>query len=122
MPRKKGRQFETFGDGVLTICVVSGRKLVRNRIDNPVRFGNRTVGISRFYQAKVATDAVSRLVSIPLGPEIKETDMVVIDDVQYSISQIQNKFDAEPPCRYLALRESPIRFEDVRQNGNDDSD
>ena len=117
MPRKKSRQFEVFGDGLLEICVTKDREIIAGRTEGPVRFGNRTVGVTRFYQAKVATDSISRMVAIPAGPEVRQVDLVIIGDTQYTISQIQDKFDAEPPCRYLSLKESPIRYKDVRTDG-----
>ena len=112
--RLKNRKFETFGDGDLTICEVSERSLVKTRFQN-VRFGNKTIGVTRFFQAKVASDQISKLVSVPVIPGIRQTDVVLIGGVQYRIVQIQNKFDACPPCLYLSLAESKIAYKDVRE-------
>ena len=112
--RLKNRDFETFGDGILSICIVKEHCIAGTKQEK-IRFGNKTVGISRFYQAKVASDMISRMVAIPYIPEISQTDLVIIEGVQYKISQIQNKFDAKPPCLYLSLSESPIHYKDERR-------
>lgn len=111
--RLKNRKFETFGDGILAICEVSERSLVKTRHQN-VRFGDKTVGVTRFFQAKVASDQISKLVAVPAVPGVRQTDVVLIGGAQYRIVQIQDKFDACPPCLYLSLAESKIVYKDVR--------
>ena len=112
--RLKSRKFETFGDGNLTICEVSERSIIKTRHRN-VRFGNKTVGVTRFYQAKVASDQVSKLVAIPALSGISQTDVVLIGNAQYRIVQIQDKFDTCPPCLCLSLAESKIVYKDARK-------
>lgn len=51
--RLKNRGFETFNDGLLTVCEVSGRTILKTKREG-IRFGNRTVGVKRFWEAKVA--------------------------------------------------------------------
>lgn len=53
MPRIKNHNFVTFNDGILQICELSERKIVRTKMDR-VRYGDMTVGIKRFWDAKVA--------------------------------------------------------------------
>lgn len=108
-----GKRFETFNDGILDICETKERSIVKTRLAN-VRFGNRTVGVTRFYQAKVADEKIDRMVVVPWIPEFSAEDMIIINGTQYVIKQIQEKFDASPPCRYLTLTESAIRYKDVR--------
>lgn len=55
MPRRKDTKFTTFNDGSLDICSVKGRKIVETR-QAGIRFGFRTVGIKRFYEAKVLSN------------------------------------------------------------------
>lgn len=89
-----------------------------------VRFGNRTVGISRFWQAKTAGNDVSRLIAVPY--EVIQILNIDIHDVvlfesetsneQYQILQIQHKFDTTPPAMYLSLEKLVHPYKDRRAN------
>lgn len=126
MPRIRSRQFEIFGDGLLTICEVDERIITRTKMER-IRFGNRTVGVQRFWQAKTAGDKVDRLVSVPLsvaGIDLVSTNDVVIIETekneksshQYSVLQVQPKYDAEPPVLYLSLEKLVHPYKDGRND------
>lgn len=119
--RLKNRKFETFEDGILTVCEVSERNITRTRYRN-IRFGKKTVGVTRFFQAKIASDQISKLVAVPMLPDIRQTDVILIEATQYRIVQIQDKLDTCPPCRYLSLAESKIVYKDVRVHENSESE
>lgn len=127
MPRIRSRQFENFGDGLLTICDADERKITRTKMEH-IRFGNRTVGVQRFWQAKTAGNKVDRLVSVHLsvaGLDLVSTNDVVIIETekvensshQYAIKQVQPKYDAEPPALYLSLEKLVHPFKDGRDSG-----
>lgn len=125
MPRAKSKMFETFADGILEICEAEERNLTRTKIDN-IRFGNRTVGISRFWSAKTAGNKVDKLVSIPLSvlnaEPIEVLDIAVIKSGdfpgQYKILQLQSKYDTSPPALYVTLEKMVHPFKDARgENG-----
>lgn len=129
MPQaKKSKGFETFNDGLLSICEAEERKLIKTKMTG-IRFGNRTVGVSRFWNAKTAGNKVDKLLSIPLeitGVNLLEVNDIVIlkngrdcfpEDLasgQYKIVQIQSKFDARPPALYLSLEKLIHPFRDGR--------
>lgn len=141
MPRIKGK-FETFTDGLLTVCETDERNLTRTKMEH-IRFGNRVVGISRYWQAQTAGNQVDKLLAIPL--EVLNAEMIEVNDVvilenetdwlwdsmsfdekemkdragQYQIRQVQPKFDAEPPALYLTLEKSVHPFKDGRENIGD---
>lgn len=127
MPRIRSRQFENFGDGLLTICDVDERTITRTKMEY-IRFGNRTVGVHRFWQAKTAGDKVDRLVSVPLSVAglglVSTNDVVIIETEkaeksshQYEIKQVQPKYDAEPPALYLSLEKLVHPYKDGRDDG-----
>ena len=66
----------------------------------------------------MASDQVSKLVAISALPGVRQTDVILIGGAQYRIVQIQDKFDACPPCLYLSLAESKIVYKDVRADEN----
>lgn len=143
MPQARNSQgFEMFNSGILSICEVDERKLIRTKMKG-IRFGNRTVGVSRFWQAKTAGNKVDKLLSIPLeaaGADIIEIgDVVILDGEtswlwdnmtfdedemqdragQYQILQIQPKFDARPPALYLSIEKLVHPFKDGREPDGD---
>lgn len=113
MPRLKDKVFNTFNDGTLSICEVEGRKITKTKYAG-IRFGNRVVGIKRFWHAKVNSSTVDKTVAIPWGLVINTLNIVIINDRQYKILQIQEKFDARPAEKLLSLEESKILFTDGR--------
>ena len=115
MPRIKNRKFETYNDGVLTICKTQqGKMIVANRHEN-IRYGIRTVGIKRFYEAKINSNRVDKLVAIPFVPGINRKDIILIDDEQYQIIQNQEKRDVKPPSLYLSLEKVITLYSDRRE-------
>ncbi|MDO4285235.1 MAG: hypothetical protein Q4C60_07835 [Eubacteriales bacterium] len=110
--RRTGSKFETFGDGVLTVCGADKRTIVNTKAEG-IRYGNKTIGERRFWDAKVAGTVISAMVCILPYPGIERDDIVLIRERQYRISQVQHKFDAAPPCLYLTLEsvQPPLRDE-----------
>lgn len=128
MPQIPSRQFETFGDGLLAVCEADERKITRTKMEH-IRFGNRTVGVQRFWQAKTAGNKVNKLLAVPLS--VLEIDLIEVNDVvilenetemkdqagQYQILQVQPKYDARPPALYLSLEKLVHPYKDGREDG-----
>ena len=128
MPQIPSRQFETFGDGLLAVCEADERKITRTKMEH-IRFGNRTVGVQRFWQAKTAGNKVNKLLAVPLS--VMEIDLIEVNDVvilenetemkdqagQYQILQAQPKYDARPPALYLSLEKLVHPYKDGREDG-----
>ena len=127
MPQIPSRQFETFGDGLLAVCEADERKITRTKMEH-IRFGNRTVGVQRFWQAKTAGNKVNKLLAVPLS--VLEIDLIEVNDVvilenetemkdqagQYQIIQAQPKYDARPPALYLSLEKLVHPYKDRRDD------
>ena len=128
MPQIPSRQFETFGDGLLAVCEADERTITRTKLEH-IRFGNRTVGVQRFWQAKTAGNKVNKLLAVPLS--VLEIDLIEVNDVvilenetemkdqagQYQILQAQPKYDARPPALYLSLEKLVHPYKDGREDG-----
>lgn len=78
MPRISSKHFENFGDGLLTICEADERSLTRTKLEH-IRFGNRTVGVTRYWQAQTAGNQVDKLLAVPL--EILDAEQIEVNDV-----------------------------------------
>lgn len=142
MPQIPSRQFETFGDGLLAVCEADERTITRTKMEH-IRFGNRTVGVQRFWQAKTAGNKVDKLLAVPLSA--LEIDLIEVNDVvilenetdwlwdplvfddtemkdragQYQILQVQPKYDARPPALYLSLEKLVHPYKDGREDNGD---
>lgn len=64
MPRARRKQFETFTDGILSICKTEDRVIVDTKLKD-IRFGNRTIGERRYFDAQTAGNKITKLLSIP---------------------------------------------------------
>ena len=124
MPRAKRKNFETFSDGILSICETEERTLVRTKIQG-IRFGHRTIGERRYFDAQTTGNNLSRLVSIPAavqsGEQVETLDVVILDSqksdtdpAKYEIVQIQEKLDTMPPVIYLSLEKIIQLYKDRR--------
>lgn len=113
MPRIQDNNFVTFNDGVLDLCKVKDRTIIETK-QKGLRFGNQTVGVVRFWEAKVASSNIDRVVSILPVDEISQKDMCIIKGTQYKIKQIQIKYDKKPVCMFLSLEENSIAYKDAR--------
>lgn len=127
MPQIPSRQFENFGDGLLAVCEADERTITRTKMEH-IRFGNRTVGVQRFWQAKTAGNKVNKLLAVPLS--VLEIDLIEVNDVvileneaemedragQYQILQVQPKYDARPPALYLSLEKLVHPYKDGRED------
>lgn len=113
MPRIQDNVFVTFNDGVLDLCKVKDRTIIETK-QKGLRFGNQTVGVVRFWEAKVASSNIDRVVSILPVNEISQKDICIIKGIQYKIKQIQMKYDKKPVCMFLSLEENSIAYKDIR--------
>jgi hypothetical protein len=105
--------FENFNDGSATFVITENRKLKKNRCI--LAFGERVVGVTRYYQARIANSTVSKLICIPYYSDIVQSDVVIIDSTQYKISQIQYKPDKRPKCLYISLESLNPKYGDARE-------
>ena len=100
---------ELFNDGELDVYSTNKRVIVQRKAH--LRFGLRTVGVTRFYQAKIANSGIDRLISVPLNPFINTNNtLVIMNDVQYTVSQVQEKYDTVPPAMYVTLNKAMQEF------------
>lgn len=125
MPGMRKGRFETFGDGLLSICEADERCLIGTKVSR-IRFGSRIVGVKRYWEAKAAGNEIVRMVSVPLellsAVPIYAGDVAVLEtraetegnSGQYRILQIQTKYDTSPPSVYLSLENLLHPFKDRR--------
>lgn len=87
--------------GVLKICSVEN---IANPGDMPIDklvekskhwYGDRTVGMTRYFVAKQADNEVERLVRIWQDKSITTRNYCVCDEVQYKILQVQHLLDED---------------------------
>ena len=97
MPRISSKHFENFGDGLLTICEADERSLTRTKLEH-IRFGNRTVGVTRYWKAQTAGNQVDKLLAIPLevldAEQIEVNDVIILENETAGVVFITGKADA----------------------------
>lgn len=95
-------EFLTFTDGFCDIYSVKGNK--RDQKLLTLCFGDRTVGMKRFYKARAASTEIDRVIQVPRGLSIEADHRAVIDGTEYKIEQVQQLYDTNPPVTVLTLR------------------
>lgn len=117
MPTKINSKAITFNSGWMDVCVLTDNRITGTKVEH-LRYGEETVGASRFWNAAVAGVTISRKVHVPLNPWITQDDIVILDDGnQYHIRQIQ-RLDYTMPVSYsLSLEKLSILKKDVRGEG-----
>lgn len=102
MKIKTPTEFLTFNDGICDIYNVKGNKVSDKLMT--LCFGDRTVGMKRYYAARAATVEINRLIQVPQQKTITASNRVVIEDAEYKIEQLQQLNDTNPPATVLTLR------------------
>ena len=95
-------EFLTFTSGYCDIYSVKGNK--RDQKKMTLCFGDRTVGMKRYYAARAATTEINRLIQVPQQLSITANDRVLIDANEYKIVQLQQLNDTNPRVTVLTLR------------------
>lgn len=102
---------QTYNDGLLTISRIEntaspGDFAVPSLVEKHagIRYENRTVGMSRFWQGKQLDVRIDRLLRCPLIRDVHPLDVVTTEDSQtYQIEQLQYPQDIEPPSMDMSL-------------------
>lgn len=90
-------EFLTFNDGK---AIINGRTF---------RFGNRTIGINRYYAARSASVKIDRLIHIPYTTGINADEKVQIGNEIFRVEQAQPTKSTYPHCTVLTLRRYGVR-------------
>lgn len=115
----KNKKVETFNDGILNVLEVEDREINKTLVEN-IYYGNKTVGVNRFFNAKVAGSTVSKLIAIPFNYLIGRDNLVELTDFRtgeteiFKIAMLQEKFDTFPESIYLTLERTEIEYVDNR--------
>lgn len=116
---KKTNQCESFNDGVLNVLeAVDG--VIKSNIQEHIRYGNRTFGVSRFFKAEVSGSVIQQMISIPFNDIISRDNIVELKDFRtgkkelFEIVMLQEKYDTAPKCIYLTLKKTSIQYVDKR--------
>ena len=92
---RPSQKLETFPDGIVDIYEEDeGRKL--GSLKGSLRYERQTVGVNRFYQAKVSisSNRIDRVIKVPHNNIADRMDYVIArteDNRQYRILRIQEK-------------------------------
>lgn len=120
---------QTYNDGILNIYRV-GNIAEKGNIPKeglvlktgPIRYSERTVGMSRYWTAKQAQVKIELLIRIPKVTGISTQDVVKIGDDQYSVLQIQNPTEVVPPSMDLSLQRLEAKYDITEIQGLPGSD
>lgn len=110
---------QVFNDGIAEIYSVKNIAPPGNKVKmgltikvGPLRYEERTVGMSRFLLAKQDMTLIEQLLRLPRINFVSRNDVVIpTDGKQYKIVQVQYPPDIEPPCMDLSLERLEVAYE-----------
>lgn len=95
-------EFLTFNDGSCAIYNVRGNKIADKVMT--LDFGNRTLGMKRYYAARGAGVEINRLIQVPQQRSITTNNRAVVENIEYKIEQVQHLNDTNPQTTVLTLQ------------------
>lgn len=102
---------QTFNDGFCHIYSVTNKAEPGNKpvnsleVKESLRYDERTVGISRYWQAMQNDAKVDRVLRMPRRETVSNQDICIPNDgFQYKILQVQYPKDPKPQCMDLSLQ------------------
>jgi hypothetical protein len=105
------QQTQQYNDGVASVYKVDnianpGKTPVKGLTlkVGPLRYEERTVGMSRYWTAMQAQVKINQILRMPRINNVSTQDVVIpIDGIQYEIKQVQYPPDVVPPSMDLSL-------------------
>ena len=94
--------FENFNDGIVSIHEIDDDGNA-GKIYGKFRYGERTVGAARYYEAMTAKVQIDRLIRIPYQRWITTEYLAVLEGKVYEIRQVQIIQDTLPKTNALSL-------------------
>lgn len=123
---------QTFNDGTLSIYRIDNTaapgKMPNETLtikQQGIRYENRTVGMTRFWQAAQADVRMDKFIRCPKLIDVHALDIVQTENgEQFKIEQIQYPRDVYPPCMDLSLSAIKVRYElnPVESSGGEGGD
>ena len=120
------KKTQTFNDGILTVYSAGNTaddgnmpKEGLTKKVGPLRFEERIVGMSRFWDAKQSKVEINRLLRVPRNDKVSSQDVVILiggdvipeNAIQHEIKQVQYVKGVEPPSMDLSLELLEANYE-----------
>jgi hypothetical protein len=96
-------EFLTFNDGTARIYPTDDNDEPIAGNGKAYRFGNRKVGVTRYYAARQDDTELNRLIHVHYDTGITTQHAVVINKTRYKIEQVQHDDATNPRCTILSL-------------------
>ena len=92
-----------FGAGVMYLYETDDNDKIIENSKKAFRFGNRTIGVKRYYSARQNDIELKKVIHIHRNLDIVTDMAAVIDNTRYKIEQVQHYADTNPPVTVLSL-------------------
>lgn len=101
--KPKNIEFLTFNDGTIRLFETDDDEKPIPETERDYRFGNRTIGVKRYYAARELDVELTKVIHIHQNTALDTSFTAVIGDTCYKIEQIQHLSDTNPRCTVLSL-------------------
>ena len=100
--QKETATFETFNDGIVGIHRIDDDGNAGKVVER-LRYGERTVGVARYYEAMTAKVQIDRLIRVPYREWLTTEYLATIKGRVYEIKQVQMIPDSLPKTCAVSL-------------------
>lgn len=115
---QSNKMIDRFNSGNIEICVKENKRIKQNLFDGNIRYKDETLGVTRFYEARVADSKITKVISIPYQHVINNDDRdkyaVYLDGQWYDVDLVQIKSESFIPKVFLTLKKGGIAYVDER--------
>jgi hypothetical protein len=111
--KKSAIEFLAFNDGVLRVFETDNDDEIISGSSKSYCYGNRSIGVKRFYAAYQNDIELDRVVHIHFLPDMTTQKAVVIDNTRYKVEQVQHFKDTKPRCTVLSLSQRGLYEGDI---------
>lgn len=101
-------EFLAFADGIVDIYQTDENDDIMLSEKQSYCFGNRTIGVKRYYAARQHDIKLDRVIHIQRNDEITSDLAAVINHTRYKIEQVQHFADTNPPSTVLSLTQAGL--------------
>ncbi len=111
--KNRKNEFLTFNDGIVNVFDTDDDDEIIKESRRVYAYGERSVGIKRFYAAYQNDIELEKVIHIHYLPEMTTQKAVVINNTRYKVEQVQHYIKTKPRCTVLSLSQRGLYEGDI---------
>lgn len=116
------KKIQPFNDGLIQPLVYE-KSTIKANDGEPIQYALAVAGYKRRYMAETAGHLISKVINVPLDPDLAVGDLLEIRDYRsgvteiLKVTQVYQKTDSLPPVLQVTLEKGSKAYADQREAG-----